>query len=57
LKKIISRGNGYEVTQNEIFCYTNILTSEFIDEIINHADEKMYSEKRIIKKNLKVIRG
>ena len=31
-------------------------SNEYIDEIINHADEKMYHEKRIIKKDLKVIR-
>ena len=32
-------------------------SNEYIDTIINHADEKMYTEKRIIKKDLKVIRG
>jgi len=31
-------------------------SNEYIDTIINHADEKMYREKKIIKKNLKIIR-
>ena len=31
--------------------------NEYIDKIVNSADEKMYNEKRIIKKDLKVIRG
>ncbi|PKM75007.1 MAG: hypothetical protein CVU92_03580 [Firmicutes bacterium HGW-Firmicutes-17] len=31
-------------------------TNEYIDMIINQADEKMYREKKIIKKNLKIIR-
>lgn len=30
---------------------------KYIDEIINHADEKMYNEKRLIKQNLKIIRN
>ena len=32
-------------------------STDDIDEIINHADEKMYSEKRSIKRDLKVIRA
>lgn len=31
-------------------------SNEYIDSIINQADEKMYREKKIIKKNLKIIR-
>lgn len=31
-------------------------TNEYIDTIINQADEKMYREKKIIKKDLKIIR-
>ena len=45
---LISVSHGIEVFK----CDSN----QFIDEIINHADEKMYNEKREIKKNLKVIR-
>lgn len=47
-KYIISVSHGVET----FTCNSN----EFIDEVINHADEKMYSEKRKIKKDLKVIR-
>lgn len=31
--------------------------NEYIDNIINSADEKMYNEKRILKKDLEIIRG
>ena len=34
----------------------NCDTNEYIDAVINHADEKMYSEKREMKKNLQIIR-
>ena len=47
-KYIISASHGIETFK----CDSN----EYIDEIINNADGKMYEEKRIIKKDLKVIR-
>ena len=31
-------------------------SDEYIDKIVNNADEKMYNEKRQIKKDLKVLR-
>jgi len=45
---LISVSHGIEVFR----CDSN----QFIDEIVNNADEKMYNEKREIKKNLKVLR-
>jgi diguanylate cyclase (GGDEF)-like protein len=45
---IISASHGIEAF--------NLHSDEHIDSIINKADEKMYNEKRIIKKDLKVIR-
>ena len=45
---LISASHGIEV----FGCDSN----QFIDEIVNKADEKMYNEKREIKKNLKVLR-
>ena len=47
-KYVISVSHGIEVFQSN--------SNQFIDEIINNADEKMYNEKRIIKKDLKVLR-
>lgn len=47
-KYIISVSHGIEVFR----CDSN----RFIDEIVNHADEKMYNEKREIKRNLRVLR-
>ena len=47
-KYIISVSHGIEVFRSN--------SNQFIDEIINNADEKMYNEKRIIKKDLKVLR-
>mgnify|MGYP006342030229 FL=1 len=48
-KYLISVSHGIET----FHCDTN----EYIDSVINHADEKMYDEKREIKKSLQVIRG
>lgn len=45
---IISASHGIEAF--------DLHSDEHIDSIINKADEKMYNEKRIIKKDLKVIR-
>lgn len=47
-KYIVSVSHGIET----FHCDTN----EYIDTVVNHADEKMYNEKREIKKNLRVIR-
>lgn len=47
-KYIISVSHGIEVFE--------LNSAQFIDDIINHADEKMYNEKREIKKNLIIIR-
>ena len=47
-KYVISVSHGIEVFQSN--------SNQFIDVIINNADEKMYNEKRIIKKDLKVLR-
>ena len=47
-KYLISVSHGIEAFQ--------YYSAEFIDEIINHADEKMYREKREIKKTLNVLR-
>ena len=47
-KYIVSVSHGIETFR----CDTN----EYIDSVVNHADEKMYKEKREIKKNLRVIR-
>lgn len=47
-KYLVSVSHGIET----FHCDTN----EYIDSVINHADEKMYNEKREIKKNLRVIR-
>ena len=47
-KYLISVSHGIEVFR----CDSN----QFIDEIVNNADEKMYNEKRKIKKDLKVLR-
>ncbi|WP_304508508.1 sensor domain-containing diguanylate cyclase [Anaerotignum sp.] len=47
-KYIISASHGIEEFK--------FRSDEYIDTIINHADEKMYQEKRIIKKDLKVVR-
>ncbi len=47
-KYIISASHGIEEFKFN--------ANEYIDTIINHADEKMYSEKRNIKRDLKVIR-
>ena len=47
-KYIISVSHGIEVF--------NCDSNQFIDEIVNSADEKMYNEKREIKKNLNVLR-
>lgn len=47
-KYLISVSHGIEVFR----CDSN----QFIDEIVNNADEKMYNEKREIKKNLNVLR-
>ena len=47
-KYIVSVSHGIETLR----CDTN----EYIDSVVNHADEKMYKEKREIKKNLRVIR-
>lgn len=47
-KYIISASHGIEEFK--------FSSNEYIDTIINHADEKMYQEKRIIKKDLKVVR-
>lgn len=47
-KYIISASHGIEEFQFK--------SNEYIETIINHADEKMYNEKRIIKKDLKVVR-
>lgn len=46
---IISASHGIEAF--------NLHSDVHIDSIINKADEKMYNEKRLIKKNLKVIRN
>ncbi|MEA4972478.1 MAG: diguanylate cyclase [Candidatus Metalachnospira sp.] len=48
-KYLVSVSHGIEVFR----CSTD----KYIDDIINHADEKMYSEKRLIKQNLKVIKS
>ena len=50
-------GRRYIISASHGIVECKFDSTEFIDEIINHADEKMYSEKRIIKKELKVIRG
>ena len=47
-KYVISVSHGIEVFQSN--------SNQFIDVIINSADEKMYDEKRRIKKDLKVLR-
>ena len=47
-KYVISVSHGIEVFQSN--------SNQFIDVIINNADEKMYNEKRKIKKDLKVLR-
>lgn len=47
-KYLISVSHGIETFR----CDSN----EYIDSIVNHADEKMYDEKRRIKKDLKVLR-
>lgn len=47
-KYVISVSHGVEVFQSN--------SNQFIDVIINSADEKMYDEKRRIKKDLKVLR-
>lgn len=47
-KYIISASHGIEEFKFN--------ANEYIDEIINLADEKMYNEKRIIKKDFKVLR-
>ncbi len=48
-KYLISVSHGIESFQ--------INSSQYIDTIVNSADEKMYNEKRIIKKDLKVLRN
>ena len=48
-KYVISVSHGIEVFQ----CNSH----QLIDEIVNNADEKMYNEKRTIKKDLKVLRN
>lgn len=45
---LISASHGIETFSGD--------SNEYIDMIINQADEKMYREKKIIKKNLKMIR-
>jgi len=48
-KYLISVSHGIESFQCE--------SNQYIDTIVNLADEKMYSEKRLIKKDLKVLRS
>ena len=48
-KYLISVSHGIESFR----CDSN----QYIDAIVNRADEKMYSEKRQIKKDLKVLRN
>ncbi len=45
---LISASHGIETISGS--------SNEYIDSIINQADEKMYREKKILKKNLKIIR-
>ena len=45
---LISASHGIETISGS--------SNEYIDSIINQADEKMYREKKIIKKNLKIVR-
>lgn len=45
---LISASHGIETISSS--------SNEYIDSIINQADEKMYREKKILKKNLKIIR-
>ena len=47
-KYIISASHGIEEFE--------FVSNEYIETVINHADEKMYIEKRKIKQDLKVIR-
>jgi len=50
-------GRKYIISASHGIVEFKFSSNEYIDEIINHADEKMYDEKRMIKKNLNVIRG
>ncbi|MEL7659972.1 sensor domain-containing diguanylate cyclase [Acetobacterium wieringae] len=45
---LISASHGIETISGS--------SNEYIDSIINQADEKMYREKKILKKNLKIVR-
>ena len=49
-------GRKYIISASHGIVEFKFNSKEYIDEIINHADEKMYDEKRMIKKDLKVIR-
>ena len=52
-----SEGRKYIISASHGIEEFKFNSNEYIDEIINHADEKMYSEKRSIKRDLKVIRA